>query len=116
MPQVAELRRRLSDVGAPPDAPSGSPFWNSPRRRPPARTPVGIQGVSSPLRPGEIFGMAGVDGNGQRELADVIAGQRALGRRDPSSAARLAGSGPARQRWGFATSLTTDLARASFPR
>jgi simple sugar transport system ATP-binding protein len=30
------------------------------------------------LHPGEIFGIAGVDGNGQKELAEVIAGQRAV--------------------------------------
>ena len=36
----------------------------------------GIDGVSFAVRPGEILGIAGVDGNGQRELAEVIAGQR----------------------------------------
>jgi simple sugar transport system ATP-binding protein len=37
---------------------------------------VGIDDVSLRVRPGEIMGIAGVDGNGQRELAEAIAGQR----------------------------------------
>jgi general nucleoside transport system ATP-binding protein len=36
----------------------------------------GIHEVSLAVRKGEILGVAGVDGNGQRELAEVIAGQR----------------------------------------
>jgi len=37
---------------------------------------VKVQGVSFCLHAGEILGIAGVDGNGQRELAEAIAGQR----------------------------------------
>jgi general nucleoside transport system ATP-binding protein len=37
---------------------------------------MAVQGVSFELRAGEILGIAGVDGNGQRELADAIAGLR----------------------------------------
>jgi ABC-type uncharacterized transport system ATPase subunit len=37
---------------------------------------VGLRGVSLELHAGEVTGIAGVDGNGQRELAEVIAGQR----------------------------------------
>jgi ABC-type uncharacterized transport system ATPase subunit len=37
---------------------------------------VGLRGVSLEVRAGEIVGVAGVDGNGQRELAELIAGQR----------------------------------------
>jgi simple sugar transport system ATP-binding protein len=37
---------------------------------------LGIEDVSLDLREGEILGVAGVDGNGQRALAEVIAGQR----------------------------------------
>jgi general nucleoside transport system ATP-binding protein len=37
---------------------------------------LGIEGVSLDLKQGEILGVAGVDGNGQRALAEVIAGQR----------------------------------------
>ncbi|BAY90628.1 MULTISPECIES: ABC transporter ATP-binding protein [unclassified Tolypothrix] len=37
-----------------------------------------IRNVSFELRAGEILGVAGVDGNGQRELADAIAGLRTI--------------------------------------
>src|SRR2546423_9442652 len=37
---------------------------------------LGIDDVSLALKQGEILGVAGVDGNGQRALAEVIAGQR----------------------------------------
>ncbi len=36
-----------------------------------------LQDVSFEVWPGEIFGIAGVDGNGQKHLAEVLAGQRA---------------------------------------
>ena len=36
----------------------------------------GIEDVTLGVRAGEILGIAGVDGNGQRALAEVIAGQR----------------------------------------
>lgn len=39
---------------------------------------VAINGLSLELRAGEIFGVAGVDGNGQTELAEALAGQRQL--------------------------------------
>jgi simple sugar transport system ATP-binding protein len=39
---------------------------------------VALESVSLVVRPGEVFGIAGVDGNGQRQLAEAIAGQRAL--------------------------------------
>ncbi len=37
---------------------------------------LGIEDVSLDLKQGEILGVAGIDGNGQRALAEVIAGQR----------------------------------------
>jgi general nucleoside transport system ATP-binding protein len=37
-----------------------------------------VRNVSFQLRAGEILGIAGVDGNGQRELADAIAGVRSI--------------------------------------
>jgi ABC-type uncharacterized transport system ATPase subunit len=37
---------------------------------------VGLRGVSLELPAGQVTGIAGVDGNGQRELAEVMAGQR----------------------------------------
>jgi simple sugar transport system ATP-binding protein len=35
-----------------------------------------LRGVSFDLWPGEVLGIAGVDGNGQKHLAEVLAGQR----------------------------------------
>jgi simple sugar transport system ATP-binding protein len=37
---------------------------------------LALKGVSFSIREGEIFGIAGVSGNGQQELADVLAGLR----------------------------------------
>ena len=67
---------------------------------------------------GEIMGVAGVDGNGQRELAEAVA---ASGRRPPatsaSAACRSRGSRCANARaWACATSATTAWARARSPR
>jgi ABC-type uncharacterized transport system ATPase subunit len=42
----------------------------------PRRGEVGVHHISLMVRTGEIMGVAGVDGNGQRELAEAIAGQR----------------------------------------
>jgi len=39
-------------------------------------TEPGIEAVSLQVRAGEILGVAGIDGNGQRALAEAIAGQR----------------------------------------
>ena len=39
---------------------------------------IGVTDVSFTVRAGEVFGIAGVDGNGQRPLAELIAGQRRL--------------------------------------
>lgn len=36
-----------------------------------------LQGVSFDLWPGEVLGIAGIDGNGQKHLAEMLAGQRA---------------------------------------
>ena len=40
------------------------------------RGALAVRNLSLELRAGEIFGIAGVDGNGQKELGEVIAGQR----------------------------------------
>jgi len=39
---------------------------------------MGLEDISLTLRAGEILGVAGIDGNGQKQLAEAIAGQRAL--------------------------------------
>ena len=65
---------------------------------------IGAYDVTLGVRTGEILGIAGVDGNGQRELAEAIAGQRpAVGRRHPSSGRSRspACQGPQRERLGL---------------
>jgi simple sugar transport system ATP-binding protein len=66
-------------------------------------TERGIDGVSLELRQGEILGVAGMDGNGQRVLAEAIAGQRRATHGDVllfgSSVVRLRVSG--RQKLGL---------------
>jgi simple sugar transport system ATP-binding protein len=37
---------------------------------------LALKGVSFTIREGEIFGIAGISGNGQQELAEVLAGLR----------------------------------------
>ena len=39
-----------------------------------------LDGVTLSVARGEIYGIAGIDGNGQKELAEVIAGQRPISR------------------------------------
>ena len=45
---------------------------------------TGLTDVSLEVRPGEVLGIAGIDGNGQKHLAEVLAGQR------PASAGSIA--------------------------
>jgi len=40
------------------------------------RGETGLDGIDLDLWPGEVLGIAGVDGNGQKHLAEVLAGQR----------------------------------------
>jgi len=53
-----------------------------------ARGQRGIEDISLEVRGGEILGVAGVDGSGQRALAEAIAGQR----RHTAGSIRLAGT------------------------
>lgn len=48
----------------------------------PSAGSYGLHGIDLIVRRGEIVGVAGVDGNGQRELAEVIAGQRSTSEGD----------------------------------
>jgi ABC-type uncharacterized transport system ATPase subunit len=87
-----------------------------------SRRLTAVRGVNLDLRAGEIVGVAGVSGNGQRELAEVIVGLRALqsGRielrgQDISDwsirrrcSAGLAYSPEDRQREGLAATLTIE--------
>lgn len=68
-------------VPAPPE-PAGSPSKKPPAPRADVVLRVEglaaekLHGVSFELRAGEVLGVAGVDGNGQRELAEVVTGLR----------------------------------------
>lgn len=61
LPVGAKDRLELEDVCAGDEGPAG-----------------GIRSITFSVAAGEIFGVAGVDGNGQRELAEAIVGQRAM--------------------------------------
>ncbi|NJL03376.1 MAG: ABC transporter ATP-binding protein [Chloroflexaceae bacterium] len=70
---------RPADAGPPPDYPSLAPLLRV--RHVTAhgeRGTLALQDVGFDAYPGEILGVAGVSGNGQRELAEVLAGLRAL--------------------------------------
>src|SRR5206468_3459257 len=83
---------------------------------------IGLTDVSFAVRAGEIFGIAGVDGNGQRELFEVLVGVRrpsggtvSVGGRSLTvlhpRAALAAGIGhipPDRQRQGLVLSMTVE--------
>ena len=106
-------RRRRSTSGARPCSSSRA----SARR---AREPeLGVDEVSLELKQGEILGVAGVDGNGQRALAEVIAGQRGVSHGEvllfggPDHAACPS---PRARSSDFATSPTTGSARGSSAR
>ena len=73
------------------------------RERPGRGAELGIEDVSLELREGEILGVAGVDGNGQRALAEVIAGQRGASHGDVLLfGGRVTGmTGVARQKLGL---------------
>lgn len=71
-------RRHPEDVAAAPTVLELDGVWVQGDRGAPA-----VKGVSLTVRAGEILGVAGVAGNGQRELAEVITGMR------PASAGRV---------------------------
>ncbi len=78
-PQIAELREDLAAERS--DARTrleGSPeiLRLDGVSAPGARGQHGIEGATFVVREGEVLGVAGVDGNGQRALAEAIAGQR----------------------------------------
>ena len=104
-PQIAELREDLDPHRTKRAALDTAPtiLQLEGVSAPGARGQHGIEGAAFGVRAGEILGVAGVDGNGQRALAEVIAGQR----RATAGAIRLNGddvttlSVGARQRLGL---------------
>jgi simple sugar transport system ATP-binding protein len=79
---VAELRTDLDGEQAPVDdqPPDAGPLLalSGVSARPVGGFDPGLDDVSLEIAEGEILGVAGMDGNGQRSLAEVIAGERAL--------------------------------------
>jgi general nucleoside transport system ATP-binding protein len=81
---VAELREELVEgaAGGTVDAAAETVLELRAVSAPGEGAELGVEDVSLELKQGEILGVAGVDGNGQRALAEVIAGQRAAARGD----------------------------------
>jgi len=82
-PRLGEAALVVRDLSLPPDEPFGTP----------------LRGIGFTLLAGEILGIAGVAGNGQKELLAALAGERAV----PPGAVLLAGQpigalGPAARR------------------
>src|SRR5260370_24579036 len=72
---LTEVEEELSEHGVP--APASDVFLELKSVSAPGEgTEPGIEEVSLQVRAGEILGVAGIDGNGQRSLAEAIAGQR----------------------------------------
>ncbi len=59
-----------------PASPGPSPLWSASQVRVVDEGVTSLEIRSLELFPGEIVGIAGVDGNGQRELVDVLSGAR----------------------------------------
>ena len=62
------------------------------------RTPVAVREATLSVRAGEIVGIAGVSGNGQRELAEALAGLRRITSGMLTVAGQAVGRGGVRQR------------------
>ncbi len=88
--QLAEKMVGQRRVEAPPHT-RGSP--GEPRLQLKGLAAEGVRGLDLEVRAGEIVGVAGVDGNGQRELAEVLTGLR------PFGAGELWVDGKKRERW-----------------
>jgi simple sugar transport system ATP-binding protein len=91
----------LTHAQRPPARPAGAPCLVVDRLTLPADEPFGttLHGIALELRAGEILGVAGVAGNGQKELLAALAGER----RAPAASITLAGQpigalGPAERR------------------
>ena len=79
--QIAELmvgRPVLMDLPIVPTAPGAVRLRVDGAVVPGARGRPAVRGVSFAVRGGEIFGIAGIEGNGQTELVEALVGLRAL--------------------------------------
>jgi general nucleoside transport system ATP-binding protein len=72
------------------------------------RGEVDVHEVSLQVRQGEIMGIAGVDGNGQRELAEALAGQRKLNHGDIVLTGHSVGKAPVAERQKLGLRFVTD--------
>lgn len=114
------------------DAPATSPAAPAPPPSSKEKTPLlrvqGLRAECSEQEPqlgsmdfslsaGEILGVAGIDGNGQRQLAEALAGQRAViaGRIELDGNAIQAASVPQRMRQGLRYLTDDRLGEGSLP-
>jgi simple sugar transport system ATP-binding protein len=74
----------------------------------PGRGEVGVHGLSLTLCRGETLGIAGVDGNGQRELVEAIVGQRAVSSGDIRLRGRSVAKAAVRARRELGLHYVTD--------
>ena len=72
------------------------------------RGEVDVHEVSLQVRQGEIMGIAGVDGNGQRELAEALAGQRKVSRGDIVLTGHSVGKASVAERQKLGLRFVTD--------
>lgn len=75
---------------------------------PPAPGHPGLSGISFGVAAGEVLGIAGIDGNGQKQLAEVLAGQLAARGSIRLGGAELSGLSVVRRRAAGLRYLTDD--------
>ncbi len=72
------------------------------------RRPLAVRDVTLTAHTGEILGIAGVAGNGQRELAEALAGLRPIASGDVTLGGRPVGRAPIRERIGAGLALIPE--------
>ena len=68
----------------------------------------GLSGISFSVAPGEVLGIAGIDGNGQKQLAEVLAGQLAAKGSISLDGTELSGMAVGKRRTAGLRYLTDD--------